>query len=200
MRVVLATGNRGKLREFAAMLAPLGIELLPQSALGIASVAETGATFVDNALIKARHAAGAASLPALADDSGLEVDELNGEPGVHSARYAGESADDAANVRKLLARLANVPRERRGASFRCALALVRSAGDPHPLVCEAAWRGCIALQPAGTDGFGYDPVFFVEELGRTAAQLEADEKNLRSHRGQALRKLVGAMRAARFTP
>lgn len=200
MRVVLASGNRGKLRELAALLEPLGVELLPQSMFGVEPVPETGATFVDNALLKARHAAGVARLPALADDSGLEVHVLNGRPGVLSARYAGPEANDEANVSKLLQEMANVPPKLRGARFHCALALVRSSDDPHPLVCEAAWSGSIAAAPAGNGGFGYDPVFFVAELGRTAAQLAPQEKNARSHRAQALRQLVEVIRAGRWSP
>ncbi len=194
MRIVLASGNQGKLRELTQLLEPLGIELLPQSALGVPSVAETGTTFVDNAGLKARHASSHAGLPALADDSGLEVDALEGRPGVLSARYAGPAADDAANVRKLLAELASVPAELRGARFRCALVFVRAADDPDPIVCEGEWRGSIASAPMGDGGFGYDPVFVVDTGGRTAAQLSSREKNAVSHRAQALAQLVGVLR------
>jgi len=194
VRIVLATANPGKLRELALLLEPLGIGLLPQTALGVAAIPETGTTFVDNARLKARHAASTTGLPALADDSGLEVDALGGRPGVLSARYAGPAADDGANISKLLAELANVPEERRGARFRCALVFVQTADDPDPIVCEGEWRGSIAAAPAGSGGFGYDPVFVVDTSGRTAAQLSALEKNAVSHRAQALAQLVGALR------
>jgi XTP/dITP diphosphohydrolase len=190
--LVLASGNRGKAREIGALLAPLGWTLLSQADLGVAEVEETGATFVENALLKARHAAGATGRAALADDSGLEVDALGGAPGVHSARYAG-GAGDAANVAKLLEALRGVPAARRTARFRCVLALVRSADDPAPLIAEGAWEGAIAEAPRGANGFGYDPVFLVPELGCTAAELEPAVKNARSHRGQALARLVAAL-------
>ncbi|HET7756872.1 MAG TPA: RdgB/HAM1 family non-canonical purine NTP pyrophosphatase [Steroidobacteraceae bacterium] len=192
-RVVLASGNAGKLRELAALLAPLHLELVPQGALGIGTVPETGATFLDNALLKARHAAGAAQLPALADDSGLEVDALGGGPGVRSARYAGEGAGDAANLARLLAELAGVPGPRRGARYQCVLALVRAADDAAPLVARGTWEGSIALGARGHGGFGYDPVFVPAGGTRTAAELPAGEKNAVSHRGQALRALVAAL-------
>lgn len=193
MRVVLATANRGKLRELQALLGPLGLEVLPQSDFGIESAEETGDTFAANALIKARHAALHAGIAALADDSGLEVDALDGRPGVRSARYAGAGASDADNVAKLLAELDAVPSARRTARFRCALALVRSFEDPAPLVCEGAWEGRIAQEPAGHDGFGYDPVFLVAGTDLTAAQLAPERKNAMSHRAQALHKLVAAL-------
>jgi XTP/dITP diphosphohydrolase len=192
MDLVLASGNRGKAREIGALLAPLGWDLVSQAELGVAEVVETGATFAENALLKARHAAAATGRAALADDSGLEVDALGGAPGVHSARYAG-GAGDAANVAKLLAALRDVPAARRTARFRCVLALVRAADDPAPLIAEGAWEGAIALAPRGTHGFGYDPVFLVPELGLTAAELEPAAKNARSHRGQALARLVAAL-------
>ncbi|HEU4529798.1 MAG TPA: RdgB/HAM1 family non-canonical purine NTP pyrophosphatase [Steroidobacteraceae bacterium] len=191
MRVVLATGNRGKLREFAALLAPLGIALERQSAFGIDPVEETGRTFAENALLKARHAAGASGLPALADDSGLEVQALGGRPGVYSARFAGPDASDADNVRKLLEEMRGV--EARAARFRCVLAFVRTADDAAPLICEGAWAGHIAQAPAGEQGFGYDPVFAVPGLGLTAAQLAPERKNALSHRAQALARLVAAL-------
>jgi XTP/dITP diphosphohydrolase len=190
--LVLASGNRGKAREIGALLAPLGWTLRSQADLGVAEVEETGATFVENALLKARHAAAATGRAALADDSGLEVDALGGAPGVHSARYAG-GAGDAANVAKLLEALRGVPAARRTARFRCVLALVRSADDPAPLIAEGAWEGAIAEAPRGAHGFGYDPVFLVPELGCTAAELEPAAKNARSHRGQALARLVAAL-------
>jgi XTP/dITP diphosphohydrolase len=193
MRLVLASSNRGKLRELAALLAPLGLELIAQDSLAIAPAEESGATFLANALLKARHAAAASGLAALADDSGLEVDALGGAPGVRSARYA--AGGDAANRSKLLAALAGVPPAQRSARFRCVLALVRSADDPTPLVAEGSWEGAIAAAERGANGFGYDPVFEVPGTGRTAAELAPAEKDARSHRGQALARLLAALRA-----
>lgn len=195
MRVVLATANRGKLRELQALLASLGVDVIPQSDLGIEPVEETGATFTENALIKARHAARHARMPALADDSGLEVQSLNGRPGVHSARYAGVGASDLDNIHQVLGELGTRPPELRGARFRCVLVLVRYAEDPAPLVCEGTWRGRIGFEPAGDGGFGYDPVFLVEGTCLTAAQLPPERKNTLSHHAQALRRLGEALRA-----
>jgi XTP/dITP diphosphohydrolase len=195
MKVVLATANAGKQREFAELLAPLGIELLLQSTLGIVSVEETGASFVDNALLKARHAARLARLPALADDSGLEVDALDGAPGVRSARFAGPNASDADNNALLLQRLAGFPTERRGARYRCALALARAADDPAPLLAEGHWEGRIGLAPRGRGGFGYDPLFVPQDHACTAAELSAEEKNRCSHRAVALRCLARQLAA-----
>ena len=196
MRVVLASGNRGKLREFTELLAPLGIEFVPQSQLGIEPPEETGATFAANAILKARHASSVSGLPAMADDSGLEVDALDGAPGVHSARYAGGHGDDAANIAKLLAELrtrhADFGPGSTRARFRCVIALVRSADDPAPQLAHGAWEGYIAAAPRGSGGFGYDPVFVDLASGSTAAELPAEVKNARSHRGQALRALVAA--------
>jgi XTP/dITP diphosphohydrolase len=190
LRVVLASANAGKLRELAALLAPHGLELVPQSALGIEAVEETGKTFVANALLKARHAASAVRLPALADDSGIEVDALGGRPGVWSARYAGEGASDRANLEKLLDELRDVPPEGRRARYRCAIAFVRGTADPDPLVTEGTWEGTILRSPRGSGGFGYDPVFLPLGLERSAAELEATAKDELSHRGQALRALM----------
>lgn len=187
-RIVLATGNRGKAREFAAMLGP-DWEICLQSELGVKPVAETGDSFAANALIKARHAAAATGLPALADDSGLEVDALDGAPGVLSARYAGAAAGDADNLRLLLERMAAVPADRRTARFRCVLAYVRGAEDPAPLLAEGSWEGRIATAARGAAGFGYDPIFEDGASGLTAAELPAERKNALSHRGQALRAL-----------
>jgi XTP/dITP diphosphohydrolase len=197
MKVVLATGNAGKQREFAALLAPLGIELLLQSALGIEPAEETGTTFEANALLKARHAATHARLPALADDSGLEVDALGARPGVYSARYAGPGATDEDNNALLVRELAGVPVGRRSARYRCVLALVRSGDDPAPLLAEGSWEGRIALAPAGSGGFGYDPWFIPEGHAVTSAQLPPDTKNALSHRGKALRALVAGLPAWR---
>lgn len=188
-RIVLATGNRGKLAEFQQMLAEAGIDLLPQSHFGIEPPDETGATFEENAVLKARHAARLTGLPAMADDSGLEVDALGGAPGVYSARYAGEGATDAANVAKLLAALEGVPPSRRGARFQCVIACVRSADDAAPALGRGSWPGRILEAPRGNGGFGYDPVFLDEASGLSAAELDAAAKHARSHRGAALRAL-----------
>lgn len=196
-RLVLATGNAGKVRELRALLGPAW-ELRLQSAFGVHPVPETGATFLDNALLKARHAARLTGWPALADDSGLEVDALGGAPGVHSARYAGEGATDAENNRRLLAELAGVPTARRTARFRCVLAFVRDVDDPDPLTAVGVWEGLILDAPRGSGGFGYDPLFWVPALGRTSAELEADEKNRHSHRGQALSRLAAVLSRAGF--
>ncbi len=195
-RVVLATGNAGKLAEMRAILAGHGLDVVPQSEFGIVPPVEDGDSFVANALIKARHAASVADLPAIADDSGLEVDALGGRPGLHTARYAGPQADDRANNEKLLAELAGVPMDRRAARYRCAMAFVREAGDPAPLVAEAAWAGAIGFEPRGDGGFGYDPLFVVDGGSRTAAEMPAADKNRVSHRGQALAMLARRMQAA----
>ena len=193
-RIVLASNNPGKLREIAALLAPLAIEVIRQSQLGIAEAKEPHESFLQNALAKARHASRASGLPALADDSGLFVDALQGAPGVHSAYYAGRGGSreerDARNNEKLLASVGN----ERSAHYACVMALVRSADDPAPLVAEGAWHGEIARAPRGENGFGYDPLFLLPERGLTAAELPADEKNRISHRGMALARLLAALR------
>ncbi len=188
-RLVLASGNPGKLRELSAILEDLGYELLAQSGFGVSAVAETGTTFVENAIIKARHAAAVTGLPALADDSGIEVDALDGAPGVYSARFAGEGADDDANNTLLMEKLRHVPPETRVARYRAVIVLMRHAADPSPIICEGDWEGLIKLEPAGNGGFGYDPHFYLPGLGCTSAQLSADEKNRLSHRGKALAEL-----------
>lgn len=193
LKVVLASANPGKQREFAALLAPYGVELLLQSALGIQSVEETGTTFAANALLKARHAAHLSGLPALADDSGLEVDALDGAPGVRSARFAGEGASDEDNNTLLLQRLEAVPDARRTARYRCVLAFVRSASDPRPLLAEGRWEGAIARARAGHGGFGYDALFLPRERAGSAAELSAADKNALSHRGSALRALLARL-------
>ena len=195
-RVVLASANQGKLRELAALVAPFGFELVPQTELGIESVPEAGLTFLENALLKARHAAAAARLPALADDSGIEVDALDGRPGVRSARFARPGASDAANLALLLAELEGVAEARRGARYQCVVAWVGAADDPSPLIGRGTWEGRIALAPRGAGGFGYDPAFIPAGETRTAAELSADEKNQVSHRAQALRALVAALKSA----
>lgn len=192
-RVILATGNAGKLREIRALLAGCGFEVLPQSDLGVVPIPEDGATFVDNALIKARHAARVSGLPAIADDSGLEVDALQGRPGVLSARYAGAACSDQDNNAKLLAELSGVPPRERSARYRCAMVFVRNAEDPRPVICEASWEGRIGITPRGAGGFGFDPLFEVAGDARTAAEMPAEEKNRVSHRGRALRALVAAL-------
>jgi XTP/dITP diphosphohydrolase len=195
VRVVLATANRGKLRELEALLAPLGMQVIAQAEFGIEPIEETGSTFTENALIKARHAARHSGMTALADDSGLEVDSLDGRPGVHSARYAGAGASDADNVRKLLAELGDREPAQRTARFRCVLAMVGAADDPAPVICEGTWSGRIATAPAGDGGFGYDPVFVVEGTNVTAAQLPPERKNALSHRARALAQLGAALGA-----
>jgi guanylate kinase len=193
-KAVLASGNPGKLGEMTAILRPLGLELIAQSELGIDSPPETGTTFLDNALIKARHAARRSGLPALADDSGLEVDALEGRPGVYSARFAGEGASDAENLHKLLAELHEVPAEFRQARYHCVIAFVRQPEDPRPIVAHGTWEGRIALEPRGSGGFGYDPIFLPAQARGTAAELDPAEKNEISHRAQALRAWVAAAR------
>lgn len=187
-KIVLASGNAGKLREFSQLFASWDIEVVPQSDYNIPDADETGLSFIENALIKARHASRLSGLPALADDSGLAVDALHGAPGIYSARYAGIGATDAENNRKLLEALADTPDEQRGASFHCALAFVRREDDPVPLVCSARWRGRILHEAAGEGGFGYDPLFFVETEGMASAQLPREVKNRISHRGQAVER------------
>jgi XTP/dITP diphosphohydrolase len=194
MRVVLATANPGKLQELRAMLEPLAIEVVPLSQFARDAVPETGLTFVENAIIKARHAAELAQLPAIADDSGLEVDALQGAPGIYSARYAGEHASDDDNLRKLLAALDGRKASERTARYCCALVFMRCGHDPFPLISQASWEGRIGAVPRGSGGFGYDPIFELPERGVTVAELPAAEKNQLSHRGQALRGLVVQLR------
>jgi XTP/dITP diphosphohydrolase len=193
MKAVLASGNAGKVREFAALLAARDIEVVPQTDFGIVTPEETGTTFLDNALLKARHAAAASGLAALADDSGIEVDALAGRPGVWSARYAGAQASDADNLNLLLRELAAVPAERRTARYRCVLVWVREAADPAPLIASGVWEGRVLTAPRGAGGFGYDPVFQPEGLAVSAAELPAAQKNVLSHRAQALRALLAAL-------
>lgn len=192
-RIVLASGNKGKLREMQAVLLPLGFDVLPQSDFGVTDAEETGLSFVENAIIKARHAARATGLPAIADDSGLEVDALDGAPGIYSARYAGPGAGDAANNAKLLAELAARGVTRAVARFQCVLVFVRHAQDPVPVIAQGAWEGEILESPRGTNGFGYDPLFFVPGEHCASAELSPERKNLISHRGQALRQLVALL-------
>lgn len=188
-KLVLATSNKGKLAELQPLLAGAGYELVTQGELGVADAIEDGRTFVENAILKARHACAATGLPALADDSGLVVDALGGAPGLLSARYAGVHGDSAANIAKLLKALHDVPGEARRAHFYCVLVLLRHADDPQPLIAEGSWHGRILGAPRGTGGFGYDPVFLDTRLGVSAAELDADTKHRTSHRGQALERL-----------
>ncbi len=193
-RIVLASNNPGKLREFSELLADLHYEILPQAHFGIPEADETGLTFVENAIIKARNAAKHSGLPALADDSGLEVDALKGAPGIYSARYAGPGSNDHRNLEKLLADLSEVAEPQGTARFQCVLVFLRHALDPTPLICHGTWEGHILQQARGSNGFGYDPVFYVPTHGCSAAELLPEVKNTLSHRGQALRQLLVALR------
>ena len=195
MRIVLASNNLGKLAEMRAILADLDIELIAQPELDIADIEETGTTFVENALLKARHAARASGLPALGDDSGLCVDALGGAPGLYSARYAGSHGDATANIAKLLDALRDVPPEARTAHFHCTIVLLRSTDDPAPMIAEGRWQGRVLDAPRGDGGFGYDPVFLDPSLGLGAAELDAATKNRISHRGLALAHLRSLLRA-----
>jgi XTP/dITP diphosphohydrolase len=196
-KVVLATGNAGKLKELGGMLADLDIELVSQRELGICDAEETGLSFVENAILKARHAAKASGLPAIADDSGLEVDALDGVPGIYSARYAGPDATDEHNNHKLLKALAKVPEKERTARFRCLLVYLRHAADATPLICHGTWEGRILEAPRGIHGFGYDPLFWVPGQNCSSAELPPELKNRLSHRGQALQQLLEQLRARR---
>jgi len=193
-KVVLATGNAGKVRELADLLGDFGLDVVAQTELGVESAEETGLTFIENAILKARHASQVTGLPAIADDSGLAVDVLGGTPGIYSARYAGVDASDQQNLEKLLATLKDVPDDQRKARFHCVLVYMRHAEDPTPLVCHGSWEGQITRESAGEGGFGYDPIFFVPSEGKTAAELTRDEKRAISHRGRALKLLLEAMK------
>lgn len=193
-RIVLASNNRGKIREFNELLTDLEMEVHPQGEFGVPEAEESGLTFVENAILKARHASLHTGLPAIADDSGIEVDALNGAPGIYSARYAGAGAGDAANVEKLLEALQEVPEAERTARFQCLLVYMRHGSDPTPIICQGTWEGRILFEPVGENGFGYDPVFHVPTHLCSAAELPADVKNALSHRGQALRQLVSRLK------
>ena len=193
-RIVLASGNAGKVAEIARLLEDLDIEVIPQSAFGVADADEAGTTFAENALIKAQHAATETGLPAIADDSGICVDALDGRPGVYSARYAGPGATDDRNNDLLLTELEGVPDEKRGAAFHCVACFVAPNRD-EPLIAEGEWRGTILHERRGAGGFGYDPLFYVPELGKSSAELSPQEKNARSHRGQAIAKLSRKLHA-----
>jgi len=188
-QVVLASGNKGKVRELSALLADMEWEVIPQTQFDVSSVAETGTTFVENAIIKARHASAETGLPAIADDSGIEIDALQGKPGVYSARFAGEDASDEANIQLALEQLKGVPTAERTARFHCVLVFMRHAADPTPLICQGVWEGVILEQLQGENGFGYDPIFYVPTHQCSAAELTAEIKNALSHRGKALKIL-----------
>ncbi len=191
-KIVMASGNAGKIREIAQLFAHLEVMIVPQADYGVSDAAETGTTFAENAIIKARHAAAVTGLPAIADDSGLAVDALDGRPGVYSARYAGPDATDDGNIDKLLDELSGVPEDARDAAFHCVACFVFSA-DAEPLLGKGIWRGRILSARRGAGGFGYDPVFFDPQSGKAAAELTADDKNARSHRGQAMRALAESL-------
>lgn len=193
--MVLASSNKKKLAELQNLLSDLDWQVQPQSTFNIPDAVENGASFIENAIIKARHAAQISGLPALADDSGLAVDALGGNPGIYSARFAGEHGNDAANNQKLLDALIDVPEEERTAQFHCVLALVRHAEDPVPVVCHGVWQGSILRAPRGENGFGYDPLFWVPSHACSSAELSAIEKNRISHRGQAMQLLLNALRS-----
>ena len=194
-RIVLASNNPGKVREFNQLLEGSEFEVVPQSEFGIADVEETGLTFVENALLKARNAAEHTGLPAIADDSGLEVDALDGAPGIYSARYAGVGASDLENLEKLLDALKDEPENRRGARFQCLMVYMRHSKDPTPRIFQGTWEGRILREARGSNGFGYDPVFYVPDRRCTSAELPPELKNSLSHRGQALKLLVNSLRA-----
>ena len=191
--IVLASSNPGKVREINQLLATLDLHAQPQSEFGVVDAEETGLTFVENAILKARNAAQHTGLPAIADDSGIEVDALNGAPGIYSARFAGDNASDQANLEKLLTDLDGVPETQRSARFQCLMVFMQHASDPTPLICQGTWEGRILPAAQGSNGFGYDPVFYVPTHDCSSAELPADIKNALSHRGQALRQLVTAL-------
>jgi len=192
-RVVLASNNAGKVREINQLLQDQQIQVIPQREFDIQDIEETGLTFVENAILKARHAASESGLAAIADDSGLEVDALKGAPGIYSARFAGPGCNDQDNNNKLLESLRDVPDEKRSARFQCLMVYMSHADDPTPIICQGTWGGRIMLQPQGENGFGYDPLFFVPQENCTSAQLSPEIKNSLSHRGQALNKLLAAL-------
>ncbi|HVW64107.1 MAG TPA: RdgB/HAM1 family non-canonical purine NTP pyrophosphatase [Nitrosospira sp.] len=191
-KLVIASNNAGKLEEIRHLLEPLGFEIFPQRALGVSEPEEPHVTFIENALLKARHASLCTGLPALADDSGICIPRLNGKPGIHSARYAGEPKSDERNNRKLVETLRAEPDRR--AHYYCVMVLLRHAEDPQPIIADGTWHGEIVLEPCGQGGFGYDPYFFLPQLGKTAAELSMEQKNRISHRGQALARLVDRIR------
>lgn len=193
VNVVLASNNAGKIREFSAILAPFNITIIPQSEFNVPEIEETGATFIENALLKARHASKLTGLPAIGDDSGIAVHALNGAPGILSARYAGEPANPTNNIQKLLIAMKEVPDDKRMACFHCILVFLSYDNDPTPLVCEGRWHGMITKMPSGNRGFGYDPVFYVPSEQKTAAELSPERKNALSHRGRAIQSLLAQL-------
>lgn len=199
-QIVLASSNEGKLREFSQLLSPLGFTLLPQSEFEVPDAAETGLSFVENAIIKARHAAELTGLPTLADDSGLEIDALHGGPGIYSSRFAGNNATDADNIVKVLDAMRAVPEIERSARYQCILVFMRHAKDPTPLICQGSWQGQILTEPVGEGGFGYDPIFGVAETDCSAAELSNEQKHAISHRGKAMRQFLEAFQYVRHLP
>jgi len=192
--VVLASSNAGKIKELQDMLADLGVVILPQQTLSIPDIEETGLCFIENAILKARNAALLSGKPAIADDSGLEVDLLDGRPGIYSARYAGEDATDSSNNQKLLEELGGSPLEKRSARYQCIIVYMRHANDPTPIICQGSWEGHIAFEPRGSEGFGYDPLFYLQDLDCHAAEMEKAHKNRISHRGKATAQLLEQLR------
>lgn len=199
-KIVLASGNIGKLRELSQILSPLGLKLIAQSDLNVPEAEETGLSFVENAIIKARNAALVTGLPAIADDSGIEVDALHGAPGIYSSRYAGPDASDTDNIQALLTALKDVPEHERTARFQCVVVFMRHAEDPTPLICQGSWQGQILQSPSGDEGFGYDPVFWVSETDCTAAELSPEQKHAISHRGKAMRQFMEEFKYTRHQP
>lgn len=199
-QIVLASSNIGKLRELSQILSPLGLELIAQSDLNVSEAEETGLSFVENAIIKARNAALFTGLPAIADDSGIEVDALHGAPGIYSSRYAGPDASDTDNIQALLEAIKDVPETERTARFQCVVVFMRHAEDPTPLICQGSWQGQILQSPLGDEGFGYDPVFWVPETDCTAAELTPEQKHAISHRGKAMRQFMEEFKYTRHQP
>ena len=193
--IILASGNVGKLKEFSAPLSELDMDIIPQSDFNVTEAEETGLTFVENAIIKARHACLHTSLPAIADDSGIEVDALNGEPGIYSARYSGIGASNQQNLQALLDALKDIPEPKRTARYQCVIVYLSHAEDPTPIICQASWEGKILLAPVGLGGFGYDPIFWVQESNCSAAELTSHQKYTVSHRGKAIRQLLGYLKS-----
>jgi XTP/dITP diphosphohydrolase len=199
-QIVLASGNIGKLRELSQILSPLGLKLIAQSDLNVAEAEETGLSFVENAIIKARNAALVTGLPAIADDSGIEVDALHGAPGIYSSRYAGPDASDTDNIHALLNAMKDVPENERTARFQCVVVFMRHSEDPTPLICQGSWQGQILQSPSGDEGFGYDPIFWVTETDCTAAELSPEQKHAISHRGKAMRQFMEEFKYTRHQP
>lgn len=192
-KVVLATGNVGKVSEFSDLLKECNLTVIAQTELAIIPIEETGLTFIENTILKARHAAKISGFPAIADDSGLSVNTLKGAPGIYSARFAGENASDEENLHKLLSVMKDIPDNQRQAQFNCVLVYLRHFADPTPIICQGIWQGVLTHEPKGSNGFGYDPIFYDPQLKLTAAQLTKTQKNAFSHRGQALRMLLGSL-------